>query len=600
MNELEIVPIDLAVTAMRDSGYKNTAYALAELIDNSFQANANEVEVICIETPRKIKTRVRHRIQSIAVIDNGTGMSSSTLRIALQFGNGTRLTSRDGIGRFGMGLPNSSISQCRKVEVWTWMSGPDNAMYTYLDVDEIKEKKMRVVPSPVHKKLPGEWRNIANNIGTSGTLVLWTNFDDHRLSWRGAQATLKNTESLIGRMYRKFINKGKLSIRLLALRNAEEMFEQFARVNDPLYLMPGSSTPSLPDDNKPMFQQWGEKDEDFLLEYNGRRHKIIVRMSWARPETVPADGSDRGAKAYGKHAAKNVGLSVVREGRELELNSAWANHYDPTERWWGIEVEFPSSLDEIFGVTNTKQEATIFSRMSQFDPNAEKDSDESEQEFVDRIKSDGDPRGILYPVTKHIRIQLQEVRKRLKDQTKGHRGRREGRRHELAEDVATRKFLERAKKGYSAKPDDEEFTEDDRKNFEDDLREDKAYPEDVAKSIADAAFRQKRKVVFVTKRAEGYAFFNVEYRQGGLTAIVFNNEHPLYKQLMESLDPDVSDESDVNLLNRVHKASDTLYLLFAAWARYEMEEVQQQEQLSDMRQEWGKMARVFLKENEGK
>ena len=42
----EIIPLRLAITAMRDSGYKNTAYALAELIDNAVQADATTVEVM--------------------------------------------------------------------------------------------------------------------------------------------------------------------------------------------------------------------------------------------------------------------------------------------------------------------------------------------------------------------------------------------------------------------------------------------------------------------------------------------------------------------------------------------------------------------------
>src|SRR3546814_9997005 len=53
----EIIPPALAVKAMRDSGYKNTAYALAELIDNSVQANASNVEVICLEAYRQVNER---------------------------------------------------------------------------------------------------------------------------------------------------------------------------------------------------------------------------------------------------------------------------------------------------------------------------------------------------------------------------------------------------------------------------------------------------------------------------------------------------------------------------------------------------------------
>lgn len=595
----EIIPPELAVKAMRDSGYKNTAYALAELIDNSVQANANSVEVICIEAHRQVNERSRRRIQRIGVLDNGYGMTPETLRLALQFGNGTHLTDREGIGRFGMGLPNSSISQCRRVEIWTWQSGPDNAMYTYLDVDEIEDRRLISVPRPVRQPLPDEWRVWSEKIETSGTLVVWTNFDYHRLSWRGGLATLRNTESLVGRMYRKFIDDGSLSIRLLALLEGESepTFDEPVRVNDPLYLIRNSSTP-VPFDTEPMFQPWGDEDEVFQIDYDGMLHEIVVRMSWARDETVTEDKSDRGAKDYGKHAAKNMGLSIVREGRELDLDPSWTNSYDPTERWWGVEVQFPSTLDEVFGVTNTKQNATVFSNMAQFDWKSEADPGESMSEFCDRIQSDGDPRALLVPIVEHIRQQISEVRKRVKKQAKGRRGNQERHDQPSVEDLATSKFRERAEQGHPTDTDDVEFTEENRKSFEQDLREDKHYPENVAEEIANATLKRKRKVVFLTKAMEGYAFFNVEHKQGGLTAIVFNTNHPFYEQLMESLEPDVGDESDVDLIDRIHKAADTLELLFAAWARYEMEEVRHLDRLFEMRQEWGKMARFFLTEQE--
>ena len=595
----EIIPPELAVKAMRDSGYKNTAYALAELIDNSVQAHATSVEVICIEEYQQVNERARRRIQVIGILDNGEGMTPETLRLALQFGNGTHLADRKGIGRFGMGLPNSSISQCRRVEVWTWQNGPDNAMYTYLDVDEIEGRKMFAVPTPLHSPLPTELRTRSEILQTTGTLVLWSSFDDHRLSWRGALATLRNTESLIGRMYRKFIDDGRLSIRLLALLEGDDepTFDEPVRVNDPLYLMSNSSTPG-PFDTKPMFQPWGDQDENFSIRYDGAKHEIIVRMSWARQETVSPDKSDRGAKPYGKHAAKNIGLSIVREGRELDLDPSWTNSYEPTERWWGVEVEFPSTLDEVFGVTNTKQNATIFSHMAQFEWRAEANSGESLSEFRDRIQSDGDPRALLLPIVDHIRQQITEVRKRLKKQTAGRRKKTERHDEPTVEDLATTKFRERAEQGHSTDADSADFTEEDRESFEQDLKDDKHYPENVAEAIANATLTRKRKVVFLTKAMEGYAFFNVEHKQGGLTAIVFNTNHPFYEQLMESLEPDIGDESDADLIDRIHTAADTLELLFAAWARYEMEEVRQQNRLFEMRQEWGKMARFFLTEQE--
>ncbi|MBV6343602.1 ATP-binding protein, partial [Candidatus Magnetobacterium casense] len=428
-HEGEIVPVHLAVKAMRDSGYRNTAYALAELIDNSIQSGAADVEVFCIEECQIVNQRERRRLIQIGVLDNGSGMSHTVLRDALQFGNGTHLDDRSGIGRFGMGLPNSSISQCRRLEVWTWQSGPDNALWSYLDVGEIENGALSLVPVPVHKKLPEEWRQRSENIKTCGTLVLWQNFDEHRLTWRRARATLEHTEILVGRMYRKFIDGGNVCIRLVTMEDGRFTLDRVARANDPLYLISPSSTNS-PFDVKPMFQKWGEQDEVFDVAFDGTTHKVVVRISWARPETVPQDGANRGDKPYGKHAAKNVGVSILRAGRELDLDQGWAIGYDPVERWWGVEIEFPPALDEVFGVPNNKQSASIFSAMAKFDWESEAEQGESYTAFKERLQVDGDPRAQLIDVAQYIQDQLKQVRIRLKDQTKGTRGSSGGRRHE--------------------------------------------------------------------------------------------------------------------------------------------------------------------------
>lgn len=594
----DIIPPELAVRAMRDSGYRNTATALAELIDNSVQAKASRVDLICVEAMQKVERRESRRIQAIAVLDNGTGMTPEVLKLALQFGNGTHLKDRAGIGRFGMGLPNSSISQCRRLDVWTWQSGPDNAVHSYLDVDEIEARTLKRVPAPSPQPVPKEWRDRSDNFKTTGTLVVWRNFDEHRLTWRGATATLSNTEAIIGRLYRKFIDDGSLQIRLLAMDDDATRLDTYARVNDPLYLMRNSSTPA-PFDAEPMFQKWGEKDEDFPIDYDGKRHTIVVRMSWARPETLTDDNSDRGSKPYGKHAAKNLGVSIVRAGRELDLDRGWTNSYDPTERWWGAEIDFPPALDEVFGVTNNKQSATVFSQMAQFDWKAEAEPNESMSDFRARLQRDGDPRALLIPIVDHLHEQIQTIRGKLKEQTKGRRSTKQQRHDKPGpEDTATSKFKKRAEEGHVTEQDKQEFEEKDKESLEKNLQSDKNYEPSVAKKIADATFQRKRKVIFVTKAMDGYAFFTVEHMQGGVTAIVFNSNHPAYTDLLETLQPDTENATDADLLERVHRAADTLELLFAAWARYEMEEVTQKQRLFDMRQEWGKMARFFLTDPE--
>ena len=130
------------------------------------------------------------------------------------------------------------------------------------------------------------------------------------------------------------------------------------------------------------------------------------------------------------------------------------------------------------------------------------------------------------------------------------------------------------------------------------LIEENNYPKNKAIEIANATLKRKRKVLFLTKAMDGYAFFNVEHKQGGITSIEFNTNHPLYEKLVETLEAKIGEETDADLVDRINKAADTLELLFAAWARYEMEDIHKRDELFDMRQEWGKMAKFFLMDSD--
>src|SRR3546814_12888174 len=66
--------------------------------------------------------------------------------------------------------------------------------------------------------------------------IVWTQFDQHRLTWASARGTLHNTDILIGRIYRKFIDLGSIGIRLKSISDGE-VHEKTAVANDPLYLM---------------------------------------------------------------------------------------------------------------------------------------------------------------------------------------------------------------------------------------------------------------------------------------------------------------------------------------------------------------------------
>ena len=450
----DIVPTSLVVEAMRDNGYKNAAYAIAELIDNAIQAGADLVELLCGEKQVLLEQRSRKRIDQVAVLDNGCGMDATTLRMALQFGNGTRLDTgkHDGIGRFGMGLPASSISQCQRVEVWSWQIGPDNALYSHLDIRDIKSGKMRDVPEPVSKPIPHLWQDIGTGYGKSGTLVVWSSID--RCIWKSANAIINNSELIIGRMYRRFLDSGKAQIRMVAFdvdSLATSVLESNALPNDPGYLIAKTSCPE-PFANEAMFKPLGENyRRTFDIRFRDKVHPVSVTFSYAKEEARQPPNA--GNLPYGKHAAKNIGISIVRADRELDLDQGLVIQYDPRERWWGVEVAFPPALDDIFGVTNNKQFARNFADVARMDIDALMRDEETFTQVKDEMLQDEDPRVSLLDVIQAIRSNLRSLRDLIQQQ--GINTRSNQKRHEdtKVEQTATARTKERQEDGKSGQSD---------------------------------------------------------------------------------------------------------------------------------------------------
>ncbi|WP_369178643.1 ATP-binding protein [Streptomyces mutabilis] len=609
-----IVSSDMTIKAMRDSGYKSTAHAIAELIDNGIEAGADIVELFAVEASERRTERARYHVEKIAVMDNGRGMDRETLRRSLRFGVGTR-QDRKGIGRFGVGLPNSSMSQCKRVEVWSWQNGPDNALYTYLDIEEIEGTHAQV-PAPSHYPLPDEWQKLSQGLGQSGTLVLWTNLD--RVQWLGATATLRNTEELIGRVYRRFISDGTCRIRLVPVHGGEEVDAKDARPNDPLYLMPHTSTP-YPFDTAPMFRPCGAGSvgqvgvEEFMVKgIDGNEYPVIVRASIAKDEARRSDidgkpwpdgispTANPGSTPWGKHAARNLGVSLIRANRELDLDKGWTSTYDPVERWWGIEIEFPPQLDEVFGVTNNKQAATAFSNLAHFDWEEEAaGTGMSWGEFRAQLQEEGDQRLPLIDIVYHIRQKLiGRLRKDLQDQTRG--GRSNRKRHETAEvqaDQAVKKRRTEVPPSRTEALEKEATPEEIEQAQLESLVETHRYPEADAKRIIEETTAQHRKVRLLTSRnPDSPAFFNIEFIPG-LLQVALNMDHPVYNQLVAVLDSDVEDASRAELAHRLEQAASAFKLLLFSWARFEDElpdESKAKDRVKKMRQDWGRLASEFF------
>jgi hypothetical protein len=153
--------------SLRGLGY-TTHTALADIIDNSISAGANQVLVDL--NWAGFQSRV-------SVIDNGKGMDDSELERAMTLGDKSPLDTRDpsDLGRFGMGLKTASFSQCRRLTVASVTENSKSCLRWDLDA-------LNANPSAGWLLFEGPADGSSEFIEPlfkmkSGTIVLWETLD---------------------------------------------------------------------------------------------------------------------------------------------------------------------------------------------------------------------------------------------------------------------------------------------------------------------------------------------------------------------------------------------------------------------------------------
>jgi hypothetical protein len=323
-----IVASETFILATRDTGYRSVAAAVAELVDNSLQADATHIRIFVRDDFTD-----GDRSITLAVLDDGHGMSADVLQSAVQFGGSNRFGERSGLGRFGMGLPNSSVSQTRRLDVYSWQRDQP-VQRTYLDVDEVAMGRLRSIPVPFDSELP-DWA--APSAARSGTLILWQRCD--RLSRLRSSTVANRLRDSLARWYRFVLWDG---IRITINDTRLDPI-------DPLFIHEAS-----PLGGASMF------GPPLLYEFNaaiGGTAFVEVRFS-ELPVSLWQGSSTEEKRSLG--IVGRAGVSIVRAGREIDygwylMGNKRRENYDD---WWRCEVRFTPGLDELFGVTHSKQGIT--------------------------------------------------------------------------------------------------------------------------------------------------------------------------------------------------------------------------------------------------
>ena len=438
-----IFPAFLALRALRSGAYKNTAYALAELIDNSCDAKGKQIAVVLmIENSEK-------QPHSIAVLDDGKGMNSGLLRKCIQYGYAEPINKNNpkNLGRFGVGLVASSLSQCTHLEVISWQKGEvkeGSALSTEVKISDKPSEEDNILPEPKLKELP-EWTSnafhgMANPISKleSGTLVVWR---DVTPTWKRAKTLQENLSELCGRIYRTFIQHNQLKIVISVFNESTECVEETQEVEavDPMFLKNwGHEALSKWDfvGKDTLFQaytgltgdsgenQYGENESELYTVKNGDQEigEYLLTASYRREKIVrdpkyTDSFSDPGSAPYGKLAKKLRGVSILRHGREIELESAWLRTDNTVDRWISVSLDFDHDLDEIFGVSNDKQSAKRLSEISSMDI----DDIKERIQFLEKESSDEFEAIECLRAAYRIKDLLKRMQRIVKEQRRGER-----------------------------------------------------------------------------------------------------------------------------------------------------------------------------------
>lgn len=294
--KVELIRVDRLYESLRYNEY-TPDNGLGEIVDNSVEAGSTRIDVRITKVKEsRSKGKSRTKIEEIAVVDNGCGMDAVTLSKCLALGESLRTTSKGklGIGRFGVGMTLGSISLARRVEVYSRTNVDSNFLYTYIDLEEIKNCELLHIPFPKPNAPHEKYRHLLD--GCTGTIVVLKDCDRIEGDWEGLA-------NYLGRTYRKFIERGlKITIGIQAANEAEFRIDP-VYLHDPLYMAgPTKFDADAKAQGKPMDPKavdWGTIHIPLEISNQpGKTADVIIRLTLLPEEwrMFKGDGGNAEAK----------------------------------------------------------------------------------------------------------------------------------------------------------------------------------------------------------------------------------------------------------------------------------------------------------------
>jgi hypothetical protein len=322
------------MASLRDIGY-DLGGAVADLVDNSLDANARNVE---------ITLHFAGRTSWLRVCDDGLGMRRGELDEAMRYGSHQSYGDRT-LGQFGLGLKTASLSQCRRLTVGSRRAGGRIAVRRW-DLDLVAQQDVWVLERPTSADWPDTL--IAPLRERPGTVVLWEDLDriismrrpDGALAKRAFDDMASEIATHLGMVFHRFLSgetsEGRRPISIIVNGQPVSAWDPYAREEE--------HTRSLPAQALEVEAGVFVEVRPYLLPHQSRFSSIDAHHAAAGPH--------RWNRAQGFYFYRRDRL--IQAGGWNRLRTA-----DEHAKLARIAVDLPAGHEELFQINVAKMRLVI-------------------------------------------------------------------------------------------------------------------------------------------------------------------------------------------------------------------------------------------------
>ena len=315
--------------SLRAFGYELPS-AIADLVDNSIFAKAKNIW-IDFEWDGESST--------IAITDDGDGMTESVLVDAMRPGSRNPLESRDpkDLGRFGLGLKTASFSQCRRLVVRSKTHGQAPSTRCW-DLDFVAHKNKWLLLRDAGTASERHFARLAKL--NQGTTVLWERMDrivkgqdpDDEIHKRFFHNRIEAVERHLALVFHRFL-EGKKRLRIHVNDNEVAAWDPFLKSE--------KATQQIADERITLFQK-----NISVIPY------VLPHISKLTAEKHDNAAGIRGWNLHqGFYVYRNERLLVP--GDWLGLPFTKEEHFKLAR----IQLDIPNSMDHEWEIDVTKSKA---------------------------------------------------------------------------------------------------------------------------------------------------------------------------------------------------------------------------------------------------